>query len=146
MSHGVAMEHITSASEAETIRAGEKFSSRLKPGDVVALYGDLGSGKTRFAKGISRGLGVTEQVTSPTFVVVNEHINGRIPLYHFDFYRLRSIKELEEIGFDEYIFGDGVCVLEWADLIRERLPEHRYDVRCTLGASENMRAISISTL
>jgi tRNA threonylcarbamoyladenosine biosynthesis protein TsaE len=146
MSHGIAMEHITSASEEETIRAGETFSSRLKPGDVVAMYGDLGSGKTRFAQGISRGLGVTEQVTSPTFVVVNEHINGRIPLYHFDFYRLRSIKELEEIGFDEYVYGDGVCVLEWADLIRERLPEHRYDVRCALGAHENMRTISISTI
>lgn len=146
MSHAVAMEHIDSTSEEETIRAGEKFSSRLKPGDVVALYGDLGSGKTRFTKGISRGLGVTEHVTSPTFVVVNEHFGGRIPLYHFDFYRLRSIKELEEIGFDEYVFGDGVCVLEWADLIREQLPEHRYDIRFELGDSEHLRTITISTV
>jgi len=140
------IENIVSSSEEETIRAGEQFSVRLKPGDVVAVYGDLGSGKTRFVKGISRGLGIAEKVTSPTFVVVNEHFGGMIPLYHFDFYRLRSVKELEEIGFDDYLFGDGVCVLEWADLIREKLPDRRYDVHCAFGDRETVRIISISTL
>ena len=112
----------------------------------MALYGDLGSGKTRFAKGISRGLGVRESVTSPTFVVVNEHLDGRMPLYHFDFYRIRTIAELDEIGFDEYIDRDGVCVVEWAELIRPRLPERRYDIHCALGKNENERTITIENV
>ena len=137
------METIISHSEAETIRAGKAFSRNLKSGDVVALYGDLGSGKTCFAKGISLGLGVKEQVTSPTFVVVNEHLNGTIPMYHFDFYRLRTIRELQEIGFEEYIYGDGICVLEWAEMIQESLPLKRYDVHLSLGSLENERTIII---
>ena len=136
-------ETFTTQNEDETIRRGEQFAQRLQPGDVVALYGDLGSGKTRFAKGISRGLGVREAVTSPTFVVVNEHLDGRMPLYHFDFYRIRTIAELDEIGFDEYINRAGVCVVEWAELIRPRLPEHRYDIHCALGKNENERIITI---
>ena len=119
------------------------LAQKLTAGSVVALFGDLGSGKTRFAKGISRGLGVKETVASPTFTIVNEHRDGRLPLFHFDFYRVRSIAELEEIGFDEYIFGDGVCVLEWADMILPRLPEHRFDVQCVLGTNETERIITI---
>lgn len=137
------MEKIITHSEQETIEKGKQFSQRLKIGDVVALFGDLGSGKTRFAKGISLGLGVKEHVTSPTFVVVNEHLDGRIPLYHFDFYRLRTIAELQEIGFDEYIYGDGVCVLEWADMIQEKLPPKRYDIHLSLGVNEQERTIII---
>lgn len=136
-------ETFTTQNEEETIRLGEHFAQRLQPGDVVALYGDLGSGKTRFTKGISRGLGIRETVTSPTFVVVNEHLDGRMPLYHFDFYRIRTIAELDEIGFDEYINRAGVCVVEWAELIRPRLPEHRYDIQCALGKNENERTITI---
>ncbi|MHB1050431.1 MAG: tRNA (adenosine(37)-N6)-threonylcarbamoyltransferase complex ATPase subunit type 1 TsaE [Bacteroidota bacterium] len=139
-------ETFTTQNEDETIRRGEQFALRLQPGDVVALYGDLGSGKTRFAKGISRGLGVREEVTSPTFVVVNEHLDGRMPLYHFDFYRIRTIAELDEIGFDEYIDRAGVCVIEWAELIRQRLPEHRYDIHCALGENENERTITIENV
>lgn len=139
-------ETFTTQNEEETIRRGEQFAHRLQPGDVVALYGDLGSGKTRFAKGISRGLGVREAVTSPTFVVVNEHLDGRMPLYHFDFYRIRTIAELDEIGFDEYIDRAGVCVIEWAELIRQRLPEHRYDIHCALGKNENERTITIENV
>lgn len=138
------VETIVSHSEAETIEAGKVFSRHLKTGDVVALYGDLGSGKTRFAQGISLGLGITEHVTSPTFVVVNEHLNGNIPLYHFDFYRLRDIRELEEIGFDEYIYGKGICVLEWAEMIQEKLPLKRYDVHLSLGLDEHERTITIN--
>ncbi|MBI2428778.1 MAG: tRNA (adenosine(37)-N6)-threonylcarbamoyltransferase complex ATPase subunit type 1 TsaE [Ignavibacteriales bacterium] len=137
------MEKIVSHSESETIGAGSSFANRLRPGDVVALYGDLGSGKTRFVKGISLGLGIKEHVTSPTFVVVNEHRGGRIPLYHFDFYRLRSIGELREIGFDEYVEGNGICVFEWAEMISQQLPAKRYDVHLTLGETEMSRIITI---
>lgn len=137
------MDRIVSKNEDETIRAGEQFSQRLTNGHVVALFGDLGSGKTRFAKGISLGLGIKENVTSPTFTIVNEHLDGRIPLYHFDFYRLRTLSELDEIGFDEYIFGNGVCILEWADMIREKLPRDRFDVHLSPGADEYERIILI---
>lgn len=134
---------VTTFSEEETIRAGIDFSQELLRGDVVALFGDLGSGKTRFTKGISQGIGITESVTSPTFTIVNEHHHGRLPLYHFDFYRMRSISELEEIGFDEYLFGEGICVIEWAEMIRERLPKKRYDVTLEQGLKENERFIRI---
>jgi tRNA threonylcarbamoyladenosine biosynthesis protein TsaE len=137
------MTHVATASDEETIRFGEEFSHQLKPGDVVALFGDLGAGKTRFVKGISCGLGVKEQVTSPTFVVVNEHLHGKIPLYHFDFYRLRSIDELIEIGFDDYVYGSGICVLEWAEMIEQKLPQQRYDVHIELGKNVNERIFTI---
>jgi tRNA threonylcarbamoyladenosine biosynthesis protein TsaE len=137
------MERIISHSEEATIDAGASLAARLHPGSVVALYGDLGSGKTRFVKGISRGLGVRETVASPTFTIVNEHRDGRIPLYHFDCYRLRSAAELEEIGFDEYIYGNGVCVVEWAEMIEERLPQQRFDVRIMPGELEQERTITI---
>lgn len=137
------MEEIVTKSESETFEAARKFAQQLQRGDVVALYGDLGSGKTRFAKGVSSGLGVKEHVTSPTFVVVNEHKDGRIPVYHFDFYRLRSVAELAEIGFDEYIYGDGICLLEWADMIAEKLPDRRYDIHFALGQNEHERIITI---
>jgi len=137
------MQVIETKNEQETIDAGERFAAQLKPGDVVALIGDLGSGKTRFAKGVSRGLGVKEHVTSPTFTILHEYTDGRLPVYHFDFYRMRSVRELDEFGFDEYVDGDGVCLLEWADMIELRLPEHRYEVRCTLGETETLRTITI---
>ena len=140
------MKRIVTHTEDETIETGKVFAQQLISGTVVALFGDLGSGKTRFAKGISSGLGLTENVTSPTFTIVNEHIGGRLPLYHFDFYRLRSTSELNEIGFEEYIFGNGVCVLEWADIIQEKLPSKRFDVYFTLGESENDRIITITEL
>ncbi len=136
-------ERLITRSEEETIVAGEELSRRLVPGSVVALYGDLGSGKTRFVKGISRGLGIRETVTSPTFTIVNEHSGGRIPLYHFDLYRLRSVAELDEIGFEEYVFGNGVTVLEWAEMIAEQLPAERIDVRLSAGKNDNERMIEI---
>ncbi len=140
------MKRIVTHNEDETIDAGKVFAQQLIPGSVAALFGDLGSGKTRFAKGISSGLGLNENITSPTFTIVNEHIGGRLPLYHFDFYRLRSVSELIEIGFDEYIFGDGVCVLEWADMIQEKLPPTRFDIHFSLGKNENDRIIIITEL
>jgi len=135
---------IITHSEEETISAGKNFSTELKVGDVVALYGDLGSGKTRFVKGISMGFGVKERVTSPTFIVMNEHLDGKLPLYHFDFYRLKSLAELEEIGFDEYLFGNGVCVIEWADTVEKTLPASRYSIRFSYRALENERKIDIT--
>ncbi len=137
------MQVIETTNEQETIDAGERFAAQLQPGDVVALIGDLGSGKTRFAKGVSRGLGVKDHVTSPTFTILHEYTGGRLPVYHFDFYRMRSVRELDEFGFDEYVDGDGVCLLEWADMIELRLPERRYEVRCTLGETETLRTITI---
>lgn len=140
------MQKIVTHNESETIEAGKIFAGQLTSGSVVALFGDLGSGKTRFAKGISYGLGLIENVTSPTFTIVNEHIGGRLPLYHFDFYRLRTISELDEIGFDEYVFGNGVCVLEWADMVQEKLPLKRFDIHFSLGDHENDRIILITEL
>lgn len=140
------MKRIVTHNEDETINTGKEFAQQLVPGSVVALFGDLGSGKTRFAKGISSGLGLFENVTSPTFTIVNEHLGGRIPLYHFDFYRLKSLLELEEIGFEEYMYGAGVCVLEWADMIQEKLPTKRYDIHFAPGENENDRIITISEL
>ena len=137
------MRQFETQSEEETILAGEKFSQQLHAGDCVALFGDLGTGKTRFVKGISRGFGVKEHVTSPTFTIVNEHLDGRLPLYHFDFYRLKKISELDEIGYEEYVFGNGVCVFEWADMIQEKLPQQRYDIFFDLGEKDSIRTIRI---
>lgn len=137
------MEQVLTRNEEETIAVGKKFAERLKAGDVVALFGDLGSGKTRFAKGVSLGLGISDLVTSPTFVLVNEHFGGRLPLYHFDFYRLKNIAELQEIGFEEYLDKEGICLLEWAEIIQEKLPPKRYDVHFSLGEKEQERYITI---
>lgn len=130
-------------SEMETINAGEAFSKKISSGVVVALFGDLGTGKTRFIKGVCKGLGVREHVASPTFTIVNEYQGTKIKIFHFDFYRMKTSLELQEIGFDEYIYDDGVCLIEWADRVREFLPPRRFDVFMKLGASENIREIMI---
>lgn len=130
-------------SEEETIALGVDFAKRLSPGSIVALFGELGTGKTRFIKGICRGLGVHEHVASPTFTIVNEYNGTGIKVYHFDFYRMKSVLELQEIGFDEYLEDDGVCLIEWADRVQDFLPQHRYDVHMTLGNEENVREIVI---
>ncbi len=111
----------TSTSE-ETKEIGRALAAEAHPGDVVALVGDLGAGKTTMAKGFAEGLGVTEPITSPTFTIVCEYDEGRLPFYHFDVYRLDDPEELFEIGFEEYINGGGVCLIEWADRIKEELP------------------------
>lgn len=114
---------IVTDSEASTIKLGKLIGEALKPGDVISLNGDLGAGKTELTKGIALGLGVMDYVTSPTFIILNEY-EGRIPLYHFDVYRIEDIDEMHEIGFDEYIYGNGVCVLEWGDMVFDLLPEN----------------------
>lgn len=110
-----------SHSEAETMAWGEKLSCALKPGDVVAFYGDLGSGKTRTVQGICQGLGCRDQVSSPTFTLINEY-NGAMPVYHFDLYRIESEIEIYDLGYEDYFNGDGVCLIEWAERITSLLP------------------------
>ncbi|HTR81267.1 MAG TPA: tRNA (adenosine(37)-N6)-threonylcarbamoyltransferase complex ATPase subunit type 1 TsaE [Bacteroidota bacterium] len=129
---------------SETVQLGKQLAAELQASDIVALYGNLGSGKTQFAKGICLGLGVQSNVVSPTFTILNEYAEGKYPVYHFDFYRLRSLAELAEIGFEEYLFGDGICLVEWADLVESKLRKDRYDVKLELGAGENERIVSIS--
>ncbi len=107
-----------------TIVAGESFAARLRPGDVVALSGGLGAGKTHFTKGIVRGLSCGAEVTSPTFSLVHEYRGGRLPVFHFDFYRMQSEAEILAMGWDDYLESDGVCVVEWASLFPALLPLH----------------------
>ena len=127
------------ASEKETEKLGEAIGRAAVPGMVIALIGDLGTGKTTLTKSIARGLGVTETVTSPTFNIIREYRSGRIPLFHFDVYRIADPEEMYELGYEEYFYGDGVCVVEWADLIEELLPEDDVIIRMNRGASEEER-------
>ncbi len=110
--------------EAEMIDLGRSITTDLSAGDIVALVGDLGAGKTHFTKGIVEGLGCDADVTSPTFALVNEYHGGKLPVYHFDFYRLDSIEELDQIGWEEYLDSDGILVVEWADKYPEALLDH----------------------
>ncbi|MCY6958825.1 tRNA (adenosine(37)-N6)-threonylcarbamoyltransferase complex ATPase subunit type 1 TsaE [Clostridium brassicae] len=117
------MEFIVNSLE-ETMSLGVQIGEKVNKGDIICLIGDLGTGKTHITKGIAQGLQVQDYITSPTFNIVNEH-NGRIKLYHFDVYRVNDPDEIEAIGFDEYIFGDGVSIIEWANYIEELIPsEH----------------------
>lgn len=127
---------ITNSAE-ETELLGEKLASFLEPNDVLTLEGDLGAGKTTFTKGIAKGLGITRNVNSPTFTIVKEY-EGIMPLYHMDVYRLENSDE--DIGFDEYFNGNGVSVVEWANLIEEFLPEDRLDIKIEYD-QENSRII-----
>lgn len=111
-------------SPEETFQLGKRLGEQAQPGQIYTLSGDLGVGKTVFTKGVAAGLGIREPVSSPTFTIVQEYYDGRLPLYHFDVYRIEDPEEMEEIGYDDYFFGDGVCLIEWADRIRELLPEH----------------------
>ena len=101
----------------------KKLASRLKKGDILALVGDLGTGKTALTKYIAKGLGIKSEITSPTFTIVREYKEGRLPLYHFDVYRTGSVEEMYDLGYEEYFYGDGICVIEWADMISEIIPE-----------------------
>ena len=107
----------------DTYELGEKIGQMAKQGMVISLTGDLGVGKTVFTQGLAKGLGIEEPVNSPTFTIVQVYEEGRLPLYHFDVYRIGDIEEMDEIGYEDYFYGEGVCLIEWADLIREILPE-----------------------
>ena len=115
-------------SPEETFELGKKIGEAAKPGQVYTLNGDLGVGKTVFTQGVAAGLGITEPVSSPTFTIVQVYEEGRLPFYHFDVYRIGDIEEMEEIGYDDYFFGEGICLIEWAELIRDILPEKRIEI------------------
>ena len=112
----------------ETFEAGRKIGMNAKPGQIYTLTGDLGVGKTVFTQGVAAGLGITEPVNSPTFTIIQEYEDGRLPFYHFDVYRIADLEEMEEIGYDDYFFGQGICLIEGAELIEEILPEKRIEV------------------
>ena len=112
-----------SNSPDETEGFGRRFAENLKPGDVLALTGGLGSGKTQFAKGLVAGLGATTAATSPTFTLIHEYPAGRFPIYHFDFFRVEDRQSAERLGLDDYFFGDGISVIEWADRFPDLIPE-----------------------
>jgi len=113
---------IETTSPEETFEAGRQLGLMAKPGDIYTLDGDLGVGKTVFTKGMAKGLGITEHVNSPTFTIVHVYESGRLPFYHFDVYRIGDIAEMDEIGYEDYFYGDGVCIVEWADLVSELIP------------------------
>lgn len=125
--------------EEETKEFGLKIGQEAVPGQVIGLIGDLGTGKTTLTKYIARGLGVEENISSPTFMIVREYHGGRMPLYHFDVYRIGDPEELFDIGADEYFDGDGLCVVEWADMVMPQLPEDSMFICIEYGTSEGER-------
>ena len=115
---------IETRSPEETFQFGEKLGREAKPGQIYTLNGDLGTGKTVFTQGFAAGLGITEPENSPTFTIVQIYEEGRMPFYHFDVYRIGDVEEMDEIGYEDCFYGEGVCLIEWAELIEEILPEH----------------------
>ncbi|MGB9773439.1 MAG: tRNA (adenosine(37)-N6)-threonylcarbamoyltransferase complex ATPase subunit type 1 TsaE [Bacteroidota bacterium] len=150
-------EVLLSHSEEETRRIASAFSNDLQPGDVVALYGQLGTGKTRFVQGIGEGLGITHHITSPSFTLIHEYRGGRLPLFHFDLYRIEDVSEFSETGYEEYLYDDGVTCIEWAERMEGLLPDgtksitvpctHRFfRVVMEYGESESERFITIEEI
>ncbi len=119
---------MTSTCEKDTFQLGFSLAKDAKPGDIYCLEGDLGAGKTVFAKGFGWGLDITEPISSPTFTILHEYHEGRLPLYHFDAYRIDDPGELYEIGYDEYFYGGGVCLIEWPSKVAELIPAGAYHV------------------
>ena len=120
---------LESGSWEDTFLIGEAAGRLAQPGQIYTLDGDLGAGKTVFAKGVAAGLGITEPVSSPTFTILQQYDGGRMPLYHFDVYRIEEPEEMEEIGYEDCFYGDGICLVEWADQIRELIPDSAVRVR-----------------
>lgn len=115
---------IESLRAEDTFQAGFRLGETAKAGDIYCLLGDLGVGKTVFTQGFAKGLGIEEPVSSPTFTIVQTYKEGRIPFYHFDVYRIADVEEMDEIGYEDYFYGEGVCFIEWANLIQEILPDN----------------------
>lgn len=136
---GVQEQIVYIKNEHDTEEFGMKLASSLEPGDIVALIGDLGTGKTTLTKYIAKGLRVTENIDSPTFNIVKEHKSGIIPLFHFDVYRLSSGDELLDIGADEYFYSDGVCIIEWADIVADVVPEKAKVILIEYGEKQGER-------
>lgn len=132
----------------ETFAFGEKIGRESVPGQVYTLIGDLGVGKTVFTQGVARGLGIREPVNSPTFTIVQIYEDGRMPFYHFDVYRIGDVEEMEEIGYEDYFYGEGICLIEWANLIEELLPAHysRIAIEKDLEKGFDYRKITIEEI
>lgn len=139
------MKVIETRSEEGTREIGKILGKMVKEGTVITLNGDLGVGKTVFTQGFAQGLGVEEPVNSPTFTIVQIYEEGRLPFYHFDVYRIGDIEEMEEIGYEDYFYGTGVCLIEWAELIQEILPENHVEIfiEKDLGCGFDYRKITI---
>ncbi len=133
-------------SEKETKDIAYNLAKNAKIGDIYCLCGDLGVGKTQFSKGFSKGLLIDEDITSPTFTIVNEYDTGRIPFYHFDVYRINDIEELYDIGYEEYFFGKGVCLIEWAEIIKDIIPKSATWIKISknLEKGEDYRIIEVT--
>lgn len=134
---------VTTRSEFETIELAENIETEKFPNMIICLEGDLGSGKTIFAKGIAQGLGIEEEITSPTFSIIKEYLNGEMPLYHMDVYRVNG--DIKSIGIEEYFHKDGIVIIEWADTIKDVLPEERLDIKIRL-IDDNTRVFIITPL
>ena len=124
---------IESFSPEETLELGRKMGKEAQPGDVYTLIGDLGVGKTVFTQGIAEGLEIEESICSPTFTIVQVYEEGRMPFYHFDVYRIGDIEEMDEIGYEDYFYGEGLCMIEWANLIEEIIPTHHKEITIEKG-------------
>ena len=133
------MRNVIIRDETETKKFATDVAQTLKKGDVIALVGDLGTGKTTLSKYIAEALGITEIITSPTFTIVQEYHSGRLPLYHFDVYRVDDIEEMYRIGYEEYFYGEGVCIVEWADIVEEIIPEDAKVIFIEYGEDEGER-------
>ncbi len=135
-----------SNSPRETEKIGNLFGGIARRGNIYTLSGDLGTGKTVLAQGFAKGLGIRELVNSPTFTIVNEYTTGVMPFYHFDVYRISDPEEMYEIGFEDYLYGDGICLIEWGELIRDILPENTISIRIEkdLSKGEDYRLIHIN--
>lgn len=134
---------ITSNSPDDTVSIGQALGKLMKPGTVVCLEGNLGAGKTHFAKGVALGLGVEEHVTSPTFTLINEY-EGRLPFYHVDAYRLEDEDEAYELGIEEYLYGNGITLIEWPDRIGSLLPDERLIVTINRGETDDSRTLEFT--
>lgn len=135
-----------SYSYEETLAIGESLADFFKPGDIVTLDGDLGAGKTALSTGLCKGLGCSEKVTSPTFTIVNEYMSGSVPVFHFDVYRLTSMDDLYDIGWDDYVNRKGIILMEWADIVKNELEESYYEIiiKKKFELGEDAREISIN--
>ena len=136
---------IETHSSKETFDVGFKMGSKAQAGQIICLLGDLGVGKTVFTQGFAKGLGIDEPICSPTFTIVQEYHDGRVPFYHFDVYRIGDVSEMDEIGYEEYFFGEGVCLVEWGNLIQELMPKETVNVTIEKNLSKgfDFRKITI---
>lgn len=137
------MQYFTNSAE-ETERLGQRLGETLRGGEVVAYLGELGAGKTAFTRGLARGLGISMRVTSPTYTIVNEYTGGRLPLFHFDMYRLGSEEELFDIGWEDYLTRGGVCAVEWSERVDDAMPADTLWVDIARGTGESDRIITIT--